>query len=301
MDRLRADLMLLLSAFFYGTSFLGQKDAVGGLDALTIVGARFLVAILLIAPLAWHEARRAKAPLTRRDWRQATAIGLCVLAGAALEQQGLVTTSITNAGFLTSLYVVMVPFLVWGLARQAPRPLVLLASAVCVMGAWLLAQHGVMQHWSLGDVQVVLADFFWAASITLIDGFLHRTARPFLLTFSIYGITALLGLGLGPMAGPVAWADLVAAAPAIFYAGLCGAIAGSLQIVAQKHTPAAEAGLIMALQSVFAALAGAWFLHERLTPAATLGCGLIMLGVVLVEAGPALLQGLGSAASRSRP
>jgi drug/metabolite transporter (DMT)-like permease len=299
MDRLGADFLLLLAAFFYGTSFLGQKDAVGGLNALTLVGARFSVAILLIAPLVWREARRAAAPLTRHDWQQVAAIGLCVLAGASLEQQGLVTTSITNAGFLTSLYVVMVPFLVWSLARQAPRPLVLLACAVCVSGAWLLAQHGVMQHWTLGDIQVVLADFFWAASITLIDLFLRRTARPFFLTFATYALTAVLGLGLGFASAPIALTAVTAAAPGILYAGLCGGIAGSLQIVAQKHTPAAEAGLIMALQSVFAALAGAWFLQERLTPAATLGCGLILLGVVLVEAGPALVQGLRRAVTRS--
>jgi drug/metabolite transporter (DMT)-like permease len=138
---------------------------------------------------------------------------------------------------------------------------------------------------------VVGADLCWAVAIVVISMFLQRTHRPFFLSFVQYGVTAVLGLAAGLLFEPVAVPGIVSATPAILYAGLLsGGVAYTLQIVAQKHTPAAEAALIMSLESVFAALAGAVLLRERLAPLATLGCALILLGVVVVEVGPALMR-----------
>jgi len=127
--------------------------------------------------------------------------------------------------------------------------------------------------------------------ITLIAVFLQRTDRPFFLSFAQYAVTAVLALVCGFIFEPLGMPGITSALPAILYAGLLsGGVAYTLQIVAQKHTPAAEAALIMSLESVFAALAGALLLRERLTPLATVGCGLILLGVLVVEIGPALLR-----------
>jgi drug/metabolite transporter (DMT)-like permease len=224
---------------------------------------------------------------------QALLVGFCLFAGASLQQVGLVTTSATNGGFLTALYVVIVPFMVWAMNGRRPRLLVLIACVVSIGGAWLLAGGGDLGSWSRGDIMVLLADFAWALAITVIGDFLERTHRPLFLSFAQYSITAVLGLAAGLMSEPSSLSGIGAATPAILYAGLLsGGVAYTLQIVAQKHTPPAEAALIMSLESVFAALAGAVMLDERLTFLAAVGCGLILLGVVLVEAGPALLRGL---------
>lgn len=292
MNRLRADLMLLLAAFFWGTSFLGQKQAGASLGPLLIVGLRFLSAGLMLLPLVLTEARRAQAPLGRRDWRLAGVLGLCSLGGTVCEQWGLASTSITNAGFLTALYVVMVPFAVWSLRRIPPRLLVLSACLVCLSGAWLLTEHGVAQRWTQGDALVVLADVFWAYTIALLDLFLAGDGRPFFVAVAIDAVTSIPALAAGLVLEPFALPDLRAALPSILYAAAFTALAGGLQVIAQKHTPAAEAGLIISLQSVFAALAGAAFLDDMLTPAAALGCGLILLSVAMVEAGPPLLRKL---------
>jgi drug/metabolite transporter (DMT)-like permease len=295
MNRLRADLLLLLSAFFWGTSFLGQKQAGGALGPLTVVSLRYVVAGLLLLPLALAEARRVSARLAWRDWRLVGLIGLCAVAGNSFEQWGLASTSVTNAGFLTALYVVMVPFAVWGLRRLPPTWLVLLACLVCLAGAWLLTAHGIAQRWTQGDVLVAVADLFWAMSIALIDLFVE-SGRPFLLCVAIDAIIVLPTLATGLLWEPFTLPDLTAALPSTLYAGAAAGIAGGLQVVAQKHTPPAEAGLIMALQCVFAALAGAAFLGDVLTPAATLGCMLILLAVVMVESGPIILRKLGAEA-----
>jgi drug/metabolite transporter (DMT)-like permease len=293
MNRLRADLLLLLTAFIWGTAFIAQKDANQSMGPITFVGSRFLLSALALIPLVMYEARRNPVPLSRRDWQQALLVGLCLFAGASLQQVGLVTTSATNGGFLTALYVVIVPFMVWGLNGRRPRLLVLVACVVSIGGAWLLAGGGDLGSWSRGDIMVLLADFAWALAITVIGDFLERTHRPLFLSFAQYSITAVLGLAAGLTFEPFSLPGIGAATPAILYAGLLsGGVAYTLQIVAQKHTPPAEAALIMSLESVFAALAGAVMLDERLTLLATIGCGLILLGVVLVEAGPALLRSL---------
>jgi len=291
MNRLRADLLLLLTAFIWGTAFIAQKDANQSMGPILFVGSRFLLSALALIPLVIYEARRNPLPLSRRDWLQALLVGLCLFAGASLQQVGLETTSATNGGFLTALYVVIVPFMVWGMMRRRPRLLVVIACAVSIWGAWLLTDDGSARHWSRGDMLVVLADFAWALAITVIGDFLERTHRPLFLSFAQYSITAVLGLAAGLLFEPISLPGIGTAMPAILYAGLLsGGVAYTLQIVAQKHTPPAEAALIMSLESVFAALAGAVMLHERLTLPAATGCGLILLGVVLVEAGPALLR-----------
>ena len=300
MNRLRADLMLFLTAFIWGTAFIAQKDANHSMGPITFVGMRFLLSALVLIPLALYEKRRAAAtqakPFTRRDWLQALIVGLCLFSGGALQQLGLVTTTATNGGFLTALYVVIVPFMVWGLNRTRPRLLVIAACAVSIAGAWLLTDDGSARHWSFGDLLVVLADFAWALAITVIADFMQRTHRPFFLSLAQYCITAVLGLCIGLIFEPVSLSGISAAAPAILYAGLLsGGVAYTLGIVAQRYTPPAEASLIMCLESVFAALAGAVMLHERLTFTAGVGCALILMGVVMVEVGPVLLRRLGLA------
>ncbi|HEY1773350.1 MAG TPA: DMT family transporter [Gammaproteobacteria bacterium] len=293
MNRLRADLLLLLTAFIWGTAFVAQKYANDSMPPITFVGVRFLLSALMLLPLAWYEARKPNAPLTRTDWLQAGIIGFCLFSGACLQQIGLVTTSATNAGFLTALYVVMVPFTVWIVSRQTPRSIVLLACGISIVGAWLLTDDGQSRHWSLGDILIVVSDVSWAVAITVIGIFMQRTQRPFFLSLMQYSITAVLALAAGFIFESPTLAGTRAALGAVLYAGLLsGGVAYTLGVIAQKHTPAAEAALIMCLESVFAALAGAVMLHERLTLLAATGCGLILLAVVLVEVGPMLLRKL---------
>lgn len=292
MNRFRADFLLLLAAFFWGTSFLGQKTAGVSLGPLTIVALRYVVAGLMLLPLAVAEARRATARLARQDRVLIGLIGLCAVGGNSFEQWGLATTSVTNAGFLTALYVVFVPFAVWMVRLTPPKLSVLAACGICLTGAWLLTSHGVTRHWTEGDLLVAIADLFWAMSIALIDLFLERSARPFLLCVAIDALIVLPTLVLGLLWEPATLAGVAAALPSTLYAGAAAGIAGGLQVVAQKHTPPAEAGLIMALQCVFAALAGAVFLGDMLTVAAAVGCVLILLAVVMVEASPLLVRRL---------
>ncbi len=290
--RLRADALLLATAFLWGVTFVAQKDAAGALPPLAFVAARFAVSALALAPFALIERARAGRALTPRAWRVALIMGFALFFGTSLQQAGLETTSATNAGFLTACYVVLTPLVAWALAGARPRPAIVAASLVSLFGAALLAlSGGPAAPPSVGDGLVLIADLAWAVSIALTPVFLASAPRPLALAFVQYALCgALAGLTAFTFES-FAWRGFVTAAPAILFAGLVsGALGYTLQIIAQRHTPPAEAALILSLESVFAALAGALLLGERLTALGAVGCALILVGAVAVEAGPALAR-----------
>lgn len=289
MTRIYADFLLLIAAFIWGTAFIAQKYANESMSPASFVGARFLLSWIALAPLALAEHKKKdRTQLSKGDLRLAGLIGLCLFVAACLQQIGLVTTTATNGGFLTALYIFFVPLIVWMVTGARPRRIVMIASLLSIVGAWLLTGKGQVQRWSSGDALILAADVAWAAGISLVPVFLSRTRRPFFLAFAQFGVAAVLGLIVGLGFEPFSVEGLVAALPSIFYAGVwSGGVAFTIQILAQGHTPPAEAALIMSLESVFAALSGALLLSERLTGPAMLGCILILIAVVLVEAGPA--------------
>ena len=290
LSRLSADSLLLAASAIWGVTFVVQKD-IGALSPLAFVAARFTISALALAPLALLESRRAGSPRSPRAWRLAVVIGLMLFLGASLQQAGLATTSATNAGFLTACYVVLTPFVVWALSRRRPRAIVLAAGAVSLIGAWLLATGGgPTRPPTVGDGLVLLADLAWATGIALTPIFLVKTRRP--LTFCLFAIRDLRRSRRGRVRGArgsCAGRRLCCRAPAILFAGLVsGAVGYTLQVIGQRYTPPAEAALILSMESVFAAVAGAIWLGESLSVAGAIGCALILFGALAAEAAPAL-------------
>lgn len=291
MNRLQADALLLLTAVIWGTAFIAQKIANDVIAPLGFVGARFLVSAIVLAPLALFEARKQAAPMSKSNYGLAAVIGLLLSAAGILQQVAMLTSSASHGGFLTALYVVLVPFAAWILTRERVRPLVLVAGLISITGAWLLANKGGAEGFVVGDVVLVAADFVWAFWIALIAIFQKRVARPYLLAFVQFAITAAVSWIAAAIFEATTWRQVVDAMPAILYTGiLSGGIAFTLQIFAQRHTPAPEAALIMSLESVFAAISGAALLGERLPPVALAGCALILAGIIAVEIGPAIAR-----------
>jgi drug/metabolite transporter (DMT)-like permease len=289
LSRLAADGLLLITAFLWGVTFVAQKYAAATMPALAFVAARFAVSAAALAPFALWEFRRKPHSPSRDEWRLALVIGLTLFFGTTLQQAGIETTSATNAGFLTACYVVLTPFVVWTLTGARPRATVVGAGFVSLVGAWLLASGGPLGAPNLGDALVLLADFAWATGIALTPIFLARSGRPLLLAFVQYAVCASLAAVCSALFESTPQGALLANAPTILFAGVVsGAIAYTMQIFAQAHAPPAEAALILALEGVFAALAGALLLDERLTAVGVLGCVLIVAGAVAVEFVPLL-------------
>ena len=142
MSRLRADFLLLLNAIIWGAAFVAQKQANDFLGPIIFIAFRYLVSALVILPFMIWERQKTRVTLKTSDYTLAGLIGLILFGGMSLQQIGLVTTTATNAGFLTSLYVVITPFSAWFFMSQKPDRRHMFACSVSIIGAWLLSTNG---------------------------------------------------------------------------------------------------------------------------------------------------------------
>ena len=296
MTRLRADLLLVFAAAIWGLAFVFQKTAMAKLGPLTFIAARGTVAAAVLLPLAVLEFRRTATAATHSSaflpsglWRAAVVAGVTFFISAALQQSGLITATATNGGFLTALYVVLTPPLAFVLRGTRPTAVLLPAIVMSAIGTWLLG-GGTITALSGGDWLIAACAIGWAlhvifsASGSVFD-------RPILFTGLQFAVVAIAA-GIGALLfEPVSLAALGAAAGEIVYVGiLSSALTFTILTMALRYAPASEAAVIISTESLFAALAGAVLLGERLPPVAWFGATLIMMAVALVQLGPRALK-----------
>lgn len=286
LSRLQADALLLFIAMIWGTAFVAQKEAAMLLPFCTFVSLRFLISAIVVAPLALHERKRhgVAHPLDTK--------ALCVLSavftGAVLLQQaGMKYTSVTHASFLTSLYVLAVPFLGALIYKSQISQRVFVAAALSCLGVFFLS--GGMETeaaLNVGDILILLCAIGFALHVLLLDRIM-RLPRPFSVCFFQYLFLAIAaGLFALIFEAPLQ-ADIASAAWPLFYLGvISGAGAYTLQAVAQRHTPPADAAIILGSEALFGALSGIWLLGEVLTGWMWVGSLLILASILIVEAWP---------------
>jgi len=275
--RLKADLTLFFVAVIWGSAFVAQRLAGMAGSVFLFNGARFLLAVAALLPFARFQARAG-----RGFFGWVFIAGLAMFAGTAFQQAGLAHTTAGNAGFLTSLYVVIVPFVLlagWG---EKPRLLAVIAVVLASAGAFLLSTAGTFRIMR-GDALELAGAVFWAVHVVLLGKFATRFDP---LAFSLGQFLVCGSLNLGAsfiIEGPV-WADVTSLAAPILYTGILSVGVGyTLQVWGQRHTPPTDAALILSLEAVFAVIAGWLILDESLLPAQLAGCGLIFLGVMLTQ------------------
>jgi drug/metabolite transporter (DMT)-like permease len=291
--RLRADFLLLINAVIWGVAFVVQKKANDSIGPVTFIALRFLLSAILTLPLAMLEGRKHPGA-TSADYTQGAIVGLVLFVSMTLQQTGLIHTSATNAGFLTSLYVCIVPYVAWRLLGEAPDRRHLFACALCVSGAWLLATDGARLRLNIGDIYIVASAFGFALWIVLISRFMKQSNRPFFMAATQYTATAALGLAFGlALEAPTIAAVRASIWPILFTGVFSGAMATTLQGVAQKYTPATDAALIISLESVVAAIAGFYLLGETPGRIAAIGGAMILVAALIAEGAPlpSALQG----------
>lgn len=276
--RLKADLTLLLVSIIWGTAFVAQRVAGQMGSVYYFNGARYLLAALVVIPFV---RRNNPSPYPREQYKWMFIAGFFLFAGSALQQAGMVYTTAGNAGFITALYVVLVPVALFFFWREKPHWLSILAVGLAGVGAFLLSTGGRFEV-RAGDVLELIGALFWTFHVIILGKFASKFES---MSFSVGQliVSGLLNLGLGAFIEPVPafdWSLAFAVVyTALFSLGLCY----TLQIWAQRHTPPADAALILSLESVFAVLAGWLLLDERLAALQVLGCILIFTAVLLSQ------------------
>lgn len=286
MSRLNANLLLLAVALIWGSAFVAQIHGMAGVGPMTFTGIRFLLGCLVIAPLAlreWPEVRGRGTPLRRNDVLAVAGLGVLLALGAAFQQIGLLTTTATNAGFLTALYVPLVPLLSWLWLKAAPHWSVWAASAGCVFGTYLLSGSQGLAL-STGDTWIVASSVFWAAHVLFVGRVAERIGAPFLVAAGQFLVCGVLAFGWALASEPISWSGVREALWPLAYAGfLSVGIGFTGQVIAQRHTHGADAAIILSAETVFAAVFGALILGDRLNAAGLVGCALILVCILAVQ------------------
>jgi len=284
MSRLSANLLLLLAGAIWGMGFVAQQTAMQDLGPFGFIALRFLIASIVLLPFVWRENKRPKQTLPDLlpiHFLQFASIGLCLFAGMAAQQVGLLTITVTSSGFLTGLYVLFTPFLAVLLFRQWPHPVIWPAALVAMFGIFLLS-GGNLASLQRGDFLTVFSAACWALQVVLIARFVGRTNRPLTLSLVQFMITCLLASIIALLFESMSVSAIHAAMFEILYTGIFATgIAFSLQVIGQRYTTAPQAAIFLSSESLFAALFGALFLGERIGWVGLTGCGLIFIAMLI--------------------
>ncbi|MGQ9369182.1 DMT family transporter [Azospirillum sp. ST 5-10] len=282
MTRLQANLLLTLTAVIWGSTFVVQRIADATVEPMAFTGARFLLAALAVLPFAGRRAPGGRR-LTAADALGIAATGGALYAAALLQQIGIGRTSVANAGFLTALYVPLVPLIGLAALRQVPHPVVWPAAAGCLAAAWLLSGAGAVSI-APGDLWVIAGAVFWAAHVLLVGAMVRRTGAPLTVAAGQFLVCGALGAATSAAVESTGPAALLDAWWTIAYCGLlAGALAYSFQAIAQRHTAPADTAVILSGETVVAAVSGAVVLGERLPAPALAGCALMLTCILTVE------------------
>lgn len=289
MSRIQANLLLTVVALIWGSAFVAQNRAMADVGPLLFTGVRFLVGSLVVLPLAvleWRRLGREGRPLSPLDGSHIAGLGGLMMLGAVMQQVGIQFTSVTNAGFLTAVYVPLVPVLAWLLLRQVAHWSVWPAAAGCLVGAFLLSGAHELRI-GLGDLWVLASAVPWAVHVLMVGRWADRMGAPFLVASGQFAVCGVLSLVAAAVMEPLRWEGVLAAAGPIAYTGVLSVgVAFTAQVVAQRYAHAADAAIILSSETLFAAAFGYVLLAERLDTAGLVGCGLMLACILFVQLTP---------------
>ena len=297
MSRSLANLLLLTAGAIWGMGFDAQQTAMDDIGPMLFIALRFLLAGFAVLPFAMRELNKSGqdgyASAVTRNFRWFFFVGLAFFLGMAFQQVGLIGTTVTNAGFLTALYVIMVPMLMVTVLRKR-QPFIIWPAALMALGGIFLLSGGSLASLTFGDWLVIICALFWAIHVILTGRVGQATGLPVTMATTQFFVTSMLAFamciffyvtGLGESVPTTA--QLMGALPEIIYAGtIAGGLGFTLQAVGQRYTSESAAAVLISTESLFAALFGAFFLGDRLAGFGYVGCALIFAAILMVELAP---------------
>ncbi len=285
---LKADTLLLLTAAIWGFAFVAQRVGMEHIGPFLFNAIRFALGSLSLLPLIYLGMGNGRSESTppipiSKGARIAGSLlaGSVLFGGASLQQIGIVYTTAGKAGFITGLYVILVPIigLKWG--RKASTG-TWIGALLAVTGLYLLS---VTETFTIdkGDFLVLMSAFMWAAHVLWIS-WLSPRMNPLILASSQFAICSIFSLLAASALEPIILGSILAAAVPILYGGLCSVgIAYTLQVVAQRDAHPAHASILLSMEGAFAVLGGWLILNETLSLRGLAGCGFMLAGMVLSQ------------------
>ena len=291
---LRGSLLLLLGSVIWGAAFVAQRVGMDHLGPFSFNGIRMLLAGVVMIPVTiFIERKNARGDepqcVDPKDQRVAGLLcGFMLFAASSLQQMGLVTTTAGKAGFITALYVVLVPVAAWLLFKKNPGRIIWLGVALAVFALYLLCMPAEGFTLQGGDLLVLGCAVCFTVQILCVDHYAPKVSGV-RLARDEFLVTGVLSLLIAVFTETITWEGVREALIPILYAGiLSGAVGYSLQIAGQRDTDPTVASLLMCLEAVFAVLTGTIVLGEKMTVRETVGCILMFSAVILAQLSPVI-------------
>lgn len=276
--KLQANLALLLVTLIWGGTFVMVKEAVNGFPVFAFLTLRFSLALAALMPFCWQRLLAIK----RRQAVAGLLTGLFFFAGYAFQTLGLKQTSASKTGFITGLYVVIVPLLSTLIFRQRPSGSALTGVSLATIGLALLSLRDDFTV-AQGDLLVLIGAFGFAAHIMAVGKFTSEMEALPLTAFQIAAVVAASAVICLATKSPSFEIPAGVLGAAAFTGVVATALVLFLQTWAQRFTTPTHTALIFSTEPVFAALFGYLLANERLSARALAGCGLILAGMIVAE------------------
>jgi len=282
---MQANLMLLVTAAIWGFAFVAQRVAMDHMGPFSFNGVRFLLGAASLLPLIWFFSQRKTTVTTTAAktsiWFAGGVAGTILFVAAALQQVGMLYTTAAKAGFITGLYMILVPFL--GLfLRHVTGLNAWFGALLALVGLYLLSINADFSM-SRGDFLMFVGAIFWACHILWID-FIGRKVDALKLSAVQFIFCGLLSMSVAFWQETPSLASVLLALPSVLFASFISVgLAYTLQVVAQKKAKPTHAAIIMSMEAVFAVIGGVVFLGESLPMRGWIGCGLMMTGMLLSQ------------------
>ena len=284
----RSNLLLILASIIWGCAFVAQNVGMNYIGPWTFSTIRFLIAgfsLLAIIPILDKKRTHVIRPKTKEEKRKlllgSVLCGLALSIGSIVQQIAMLTVPVAKAGFLTTLYVLFVPIITLLFGKKIPLK-VWIGIAMALFGLYLLSMAGNLAL-GIGEIFLILAAFLFAIHIIIIGHFSTRV-DPVRLSCGqllIGGFATVIPMIM--IERPTITSILAAYIPLLYTGIFSSCVAYTLQIFAQKEANPTIAGMLLSLESVFAALAGYLILNQVLNTRELIGCVLIFIAIVIAQ------------------
>ncbi len=279
--KLRSNILLLITAAIWGFAFVFQRTGMEHVGPFTFNAARFALGTLSLLPVWWWFSFKSKEKTSTNVLYYGTIAGLFLFMGSTFQQVGIQYTTAGKAGFITGLYIVIVPII--GLFfRQYTRKETWIGCALALAGLYLLSVTDDLTL-EYGDTLIVISALFWAGHVLIIAKFSPKVS-PITLSVVQFSVCALLSLIAALFTETIVTHNIFLAGESILFTGLLSVgVAYTLQVVAQQDAHPAHAAIILSLEALFAAIGGWLLLNEVLSFKAQIGCALMLAGMVISQ------------------
>lgn len=282
--KVKSTTLLFLTAIIWGFAFVAQRVGAEYVGAFTFNGIRFLLGTISLIPVILiFEKEKFNKEKFKRTLVTGLLAGIVLFIASTLQQFGVeITGSAGKAGFLTGLYIVLVPLIRFVMGKKT-SVLTFFGAIFAVVGLFFLCMTGDQISFGIGDIILIIGAFFWAGHILVVDKFVNDVS-PLKFSMTQFFVCGFLSMIFALFTEDIELSAIQSAGIPILYGGFMSVgVAYTCQILGQKDSDPTFASIVFSTESVFSAIGGAIILHEIMSGRGYLGCVLIFIGIVLSQ------------------